>query len=91
MNPLRLIRIIATFLLVFGLGGVAGWKLKSTPAASGVGVGRIEVSAEGALNKLAERLKLTPAQKTGLLPLFEKWSSEAGRAGRNQRRRLELF
>ncbi len=91
MNQLRVARIIASFILVFALGIVAGWKLKpSTPAAK-VGVGRIEVSAEGALDTLGARLKLTPQQRTQLLPLFAEWSREAGQAGRRQRRRLELF
>jgi hypothetical protein len=91
MNRLRLIRIVATFILTFVLGGAAGWRLKPAPAATDVGVARIEISAQGALNKLAERLKLTSKQQARLQPLFEDWSREAGRAGRNQRRRLELF
>jgi hypothetical protein len=91
MSRLRLLRIIATFLLTFALGGAAGWQLKPSAPATQVGVARIEVSAEGALEKLAERLNFTPEQKTRLLPLFVEWSKEAERAGRRQRRRLELF
>jgi hypothetical protein len=56
-----------------------------------VGVSRIEVSPERALDTLGARLKFTDDQRTRLLPLFVEWSREAGRAGRNQRRRLELF
>ncbi len=91
MNRLRLIRIITTFLLTFVLGGAAGWQLKPSAPITKVGVGRIEVSAEGALEKIAERLNFTVEQKTRLLPLFIEWSKEAEQAGRRQRRRLELF
>jgi Spy/CpxP family protein refolding chaperone len=91
MKRLRLIRIAATFLLTFALGVAAGWRLKPTSPAATVGVARIEASAEGALTKLAERLKFTADQKNRLRPLFEEWSGQAGQAGRNQRRRLELF
>jgi len=91
MNRLRLLRIVATFIGVFALGGLAGWKLHQSRATAEVGVGRIEVSAEGALTKLSERLKLTSEQEARLRPLFAEWSRGVGRAGRNQRRRLALF
>jgi hypothetical protein len=91
MNQLRLLRIIASFGLTFVLGAAAGWQLKPSAPIENVGVARIEVSAEGALEKLAERLKLTPSQIARLRPLFAEWSQEAERAGRRQRRRLELF
>jgi len=91
MNRLRLIRIITCFVLTFAFGGVAGWKLKPYKSSANVGVARIEVSPERALDTLGARLKFTPEQRAQLLPLFVEWSRGAERAGRNQRRRLELF
>ncbi len=91
MNRLRFLRIVATFIGVFALGALTGWKLHQARVPAEPGVGRIEVSAEGALTRLSERLGLTSEQETRLRPLFVEWSHEAGGAGGNQRRRLALF
>lgn len=91
MKPPRLLWISACFVLTFVLGGVAAWILKPSEPPATVGVARIAISPKRALDTLDGRLKLTPEQRGKLLPIFVEWANDAGNAGRNQRRRLELF
>jgi hypothetical protein len=90
MNRLRLARIIACFLLTFLLGGMAGWKLRPVPAASGPAAGTLPPS-QRLMENLDAHLHLSPEQKAALRPIAEEWGRRVDGLGRQPRRRRELF
>jgi hypothetical protein len=87
MNPARLFRVIASFVVVFVLGGATGWLLKpSIPATA-----RRGPSGERVLENLDARLNFTAEQKARIAPILEEWERETAQGPRGPRRRRQLL